>query len=247
MDKYLEARVEGMEAERSESPLFVAQESPSDYLKFADVYSPVNPMARRGRVVPPIVLKDFPHLMLHDSRRVMGVDVAWFGDDLTCLAFREGMHCTDIQRYSKQDTAQTTGVVVEAIGEFEPHEVVIDVTGGFGASVYDALRRQGLGVKCKITPVAYQSEPRSKRWRAANKRTEMYLIFQDLLMKGLVSLPPDELLLKALQYVRYSIDADGGKIRISPKDQIKKELMRSPDDADAVVMAYYSRPAMRVM
>ena len=74
----------------------------------------------------------------------------------------------------------------------------------------------------------------------------MYLIFQDLLLKGLVSLPPDEGLFKAMQYIRYAIEPDGGKIRIAPKKDTKKELMRSPDDADAVVMAFYSRPGLRV-
>jgi hypothetical protein len=246
LDEYLTQKAQAVDVEKLESPLSKPKETPMDYLKFADPYNPTNPMARKGRVVPPILLKGFPHLMLHDNRRTIGIDVAWYGDDQTCLAFREGMHVVDVQRYSKQDTAQTVGVAVGAVLEFEPEEVIIDVTGGFGANVYDGLKRQGLGLRCRITAVAFNGDPRSARWKAANKRTEMYLIFQELMMKGLVSLPPDEGLVKALQYVRYTIDSDGGKIRISPKVEIKKELGRSPDDADAVVMSFYSRPALRI-
>ena len=55
-----------------------------------------------------------------------------------------------------------------------------------------------------------------------------------------VALPRDDGLLSELASVRYKITGRG-QVRVEPKDEMRKRLGRSPDLADAVVLAFAPR------
>jgi hypothetical protein len=219
-----------------------------DFVNELDVFETesLDPLENRGRVNNPVSLSDYRWLLGGDGLRGIGVDVAYYGDDRTTQCFREGNHVVDFWSFVKADTVETTGYIVLAIREFKPDFICIDVTGGLGASVFDQLKHYGMQNVCRIEGVHFNEKPLSDRLKAYNRRAEMYLYIQEKFREGTISLPSDKDLIKELAYVRYKIVGDGGSIRIVPKDEIKKELGRSPDKADALVLAFSNRPAFNV-
>ncbi|MBA3584724.1 MAG: hypothetical protein H0W36_09410 [Gemmatimonadetes bacterium] len=68
-----------------------------------------------------------------------------------------------------------------------------------------------------------------------NRRSEAWFDFSELLPT--IDLDRDEQLAADLVAPRYSIDSRGRRV-VEPKDATKKRLGRSPDRADAVLMAF---------
>ena len=92
------------------------------------------------------------------------------------------------------------------------------------------------------------SDPTDARDRSGalsfvNVRAAAYWAFREALdpANGLdVALPPDRELRVELCAARWQVQAGG--VRIEPKDELVRRLGRSPDLADAVVMAWWNDP-----
>jgi hypothetical protein len=220
----------------------------ADYIDEEDVFDigSFDPLENRGRVNNPILIKE-SWLKGGDGQRGIGLDIAYYGSDSTVFAFREGMHVVDMWSFVKSDTVETTNIAGIAIKEFKPNFLNLDATGGLGAAVYDMMKHLGFSEICKIQPVIMNETPYSDRLRAFNKRAEMYLLLQEKFREGVITIPSDKDLIKELAHISYKITGDGGTIRISPKEEIKKELGRSPDRADALALAFYNRPTFRMI
>lgn len=236
---------EGLDTEPADEVYF--DRLAADFIDEEDVFDikSVDPLQNRGRVNKPISLDTIVWLKGLDGKKSVGVDVAYYGSDFTVLAFRDGMHIVDMWSFGKSDTVETMNYIGLAIREFRPETVVLDATGGLGAAVYDMCRHTGLTDICNIQPVIMNEKPYSDRLRPFNKRAEMYLLLQERFREGTITIPSDKELIKELAYVKYKITGDGGTIRIAPKEEIKRELGRSPDRADAVAMAFYARPSFQ--
>lgn len=119
--------------------------------------------------------------------------------------------------------------------------------GGVGTSPIDHLRRVlnaqvGMVSFGGLAPVPTPGETWSE-----NMRTAMYVRLARLLSFGLVDLPPDEqlreeLLAHELETRSKSVEEHGRRVRVTsvllcPKDKVKAKIGRSPDRADAVVLA----------
>ena len=66
---------------------------------------------------------------------------------------------------------------------------------------------------------------------------QAYWLFREDAEKGLIRMDiNDDVLNEELTSTRYN--ADGRKIKLEPKEDIKTRIGRSPDRADAVVMAF---------
>ena len=71
--------------------------------------------------------------------------------------------------------------------------------------------------------------------RFLNMRAQSHWAFRTALEKGRIALPRDELLLEEALSVEWQINS-AGKIQILGKELLRKELGRSPDRLDAVVI-----------
>jgi phage terminase large subunit len=83
------------------------------------------------------------------------------------------------------------------------------------------------------------SNPKDKE-RFSNLRAELYWNLREALNPDLeepIALPPDDELLMELSSVKYQIDSRG-RTKLEPKEDMKKRIGRSPDRADAVVLAF---------
>lgn len=170
------------------------------------------------------------------AARVLGVDVARFGDDASVIFPRQGMVAFQPQKLRNIDGVQGAGAVARKWADWGADAVFIDDTGGFGSSWIDNLRTLGRSP----IGVGFASKPNDQRYD--NKRAEMYFEAVEWIRRG-GQLPRDcPELIAAMTQTTYSFRGD--RLLLEPKDQIKTRLGYSPDDADAFVLTF-AQPAHR--
>ena len=171
--------------------------------------------------------------------RTVGVDVARTGADRTVYALRCGPVITELRRSVKEDTMVTTGRTKAILDADSSCTAVVDVIG-IGAGVVDRLREMGARVLAFNASRASRAVDSTREFHYVNKRSEAWWTMrQNLDPSGDPDycLPDDEMLLGDLSAPHWSVTSSG-KIQVESKDDIRKRLGRSPDDGDAVVMAY---------
>jgi len=171
--------------------------------------------------------------------RTVGVDVARTGSDRTVLALRKGPVITELRRYVKEDTMQTTGRVMGVLEADSSCTAVVDVIG-IGAGVVDRLREMHARVLAFNASRGSKAVDSTREFHYANRRSEAHWTLRQALDPSGdpdYCLPDDEMLLGDLSAPHWSVTSSG-RIQVESKDDIRKRLGRSPDDGDAVVMAY---------
>jgi len=176
-----------------------------------------------------------------DDLTEIGVDVARFGEDQTVLAMRHDWAIKELRKYQKHDTMEIASIVEAAARQGNP-KIVVDVIG-VGAGVYDYLRKNtSLQVEAFNAAERSDQRDRSGEFGFVNRRAEAWWRMRELLDPEFgepIALPPDDDLIGELVTPRYKLML-GGKIQVESKDDLRKpsRLGRSPDCADAVVMAF---------
>lgn len=174
----------------------------------------------------------------------MGVDVAQGGPDQTILAPRyDGWYppLVVVPGKNTPDGKTISGLVVQH--RYDNATVVVDLGGGWGG---DALKHLALN---NIDAVGYMGVKKSiartenKKHAFTNVRSEAYWRFREALdpnqeQGSTIALPKDSILVADLCAPKYKITSNG--IMITPKDEVKELLGRSPDRGDAVVMAWWA-------
>lgn len=172
---------------------------------------------------------------------VCGADVAREGSDQTVLALRFGDVLTELRRYSRQATTETTGRVTGVLSAHPGMRAVVDVIG-VGGGVVDQLRELRKPVTAFNASNSYSGRDRSGELGFLNMRSAAWWRLRELLDPGFdptIALPPDDQLTGDLTAGHWKVTA-AGKIQIESKDEIRKRIGRSTDAADAVVMAFWS-------
>ena len=170
------------------------------------------------------------------AARVLGVDVARFGDDASVIFPRQGLVAFAPQRFRNIDGTQGAGAVARKWQEWGADAVFIDDTGGWGASWIDNLRLLGH----YAIGVGFAGRPADPRYE--NKRTEMYFQAIEWIKAG-GALPDCPELVAALSQTTYSFRGD--RLLLEPKEQVKARLGYSPDDADALALTFAQPVARR--
>lgn len=167
--------------------------------------------------------------------KVIGVDVARFGDDASVLAPRQGIQMFPFKKWRNLDSTQGAGQVTRFWNDWGADACFIDGTGGFGAGWLDQIRALG---KSPID-VQFGGEAHDKA-RYYNKRTEMAFDFVQWIKRG-GALPDDGNLLAELTETTYAFKGD--RMLLEPKDMVKERLGFSPDEMDAC-MCTFAEPVM---
>lgn len=167
--------------------------------------------------------------------RIMGVDVARFGDDRTVVALNVNGKVSIIDSWGKKDTVHTVERIHNLAISNKVYEVRVD-EGNTGGSVIDYLRVK-MGYNYRVVAMNSSSKsPDPKRW--LNARAYWYDSLRTGMTFNRIQLPAHTDLEDELSAVRYKITAKNGALQIELKDEMKKRLNgRSPDFADAVVYA----------
>lgn len=160
--------------------------------------------------------------------KVLGVDVARFGDDRSVIQRRQGLVAFEPIVYDDIDNMELAGQVARVIHEWKPDAVFVDA--GRGEGVIDRLRM----LKHDVVEVNFGGKPNTARY--VNKRAEMWDDMAEWLRAG-GCIPNDPALKTDLCVPTYSMKS-GDKMEIEPKDKIKERGMKSPDLADALALTF---------
>jgi phage terminase large subunit len=168
-----------------------------------------------------------------DAPRVLGIDVARYGDDSSVIFRREGIRSLPILKYRNLDSTQGAGQVAHVWDDWQADAAFVDESGGFGAGWIDQLRQLGrapIGVQ-------FAGEAQNKT-RYFNRRAEMYLEAIQWVKRG-GALPESAELLSALTATTYCFKGD--RFLLEPKDDVKAKIGFSPDEADAFALTFAQR------
>jgi len=173
----------------------------------------------------------------------IGVDVARFGDDETVLAARVGLKHVRLDVYQGQDTMVTTGRTVamskELMKEFGKPKCIVKIDDdGVGGAVTDRLREIVREENLPIVVIdCHNGGVPDDKEHYEDWGTESWAQLRDLLKSNEIELIDDEDLVGQLSTRKYNITSKG-KIKLESKKEMKKRGLKSPDRADAVVLAF---------
>ncbi len=168
-----------------------------------------------------------------DAARVLGIDVARFGDDASVMAMRHGLQMLPFKKWRSVNSTQGAGQVSRAWNDWNADACFVDDTGGFGSGWIDQLRELGRSP----IPVQFAGAAHDPQ-RYYNKRTEMAFDFVEWIRRG-GALPEDSQLLAALTQTTYTFKGD--RLLLEPKDQVKIKIGASPDEMDAGMCTFAER------
>lgn len=164
--------------------------------------------------------------------RLLGVDPARFGKDMTALCERQGRCVKAPELFAKRDTMEVAGLVKQRL-DAGIDVAFIDVIG-VGAGVVDRLREMGYGDRIIAVNAGDSALDDSKY---ANKRAEMYGVLREWLKEQPAVLPDDDALQADLCAARYTYTSKS-QYKLESKDDLKKRLGRSPDRSDALALTF---------
>lgn len=161
--------------------------------------------------------------------KIIGVDVARYGDDWNAIAKRQGEILMPIVSFRGLDAMEVAAQVARHAAEWKPHAIMVD-GGGVGGPVIDRIRQLGYDV------VEVQFGGKATDPRFADKRMEMWASMRDWLRTA--SLPPDNQLVQELTGPTYTFADRNGKQRLESKDDMRARGLPSPDRADALACTF---------
>lgn len=172
--------------------------------------------------------------------KILGVDVARFGDDKSALVERKGRNAKLVKYLRGQDTMAITGTVINTIEqarkEGEPYDYVCVDGIGVGGGVVDRLKEQ----KYDVLDVNVAEKPRLEDCK--NLRAELWQRCKDWLAEGHVT----EEFRDDLISPQYSFDSNG-RLIIERKEDQKKRGLASPDIGDALCLTFYPLNPMKIV
>lgn len=163
------------------------------------------------------------------AARVLGVDVARFGDDASVICPRQGLVTFPMKVMRNVTSTVGAGQVARTWADWNVDACFIDNTGGYGAGWIDQL------IELKRTPIGVGFAEKAIDPRYFNRRAEMYFLGTEWVKRG-GCLPDDPELLEELSSITYTFKGDA--MLLEPKDVIKARLGRSCDKSDGWALTF---------
>lgn len=175
-----------------------------------------------------------------------GIDIA-AGGDRTVIVERRGMRAGRINAFRSADPMSTAGQLIECINEWNVQRVKVDVIG-VGWGLYGRIRELSsqhnpsgdTTHSAEVVPVNFAEKSNYPK-RYLNKRAEVWWTVgrekSRLNLWDLTILNDDAI--NELTTPKYEIMDSQGKIKVERKEEVIKRLRRSPDIADALLLAFY--------
>jgi len=173
------------------------------------------------------------------------------GGDKTVIALKYGNFVDELDKHGMITTSKGTGIVMNHMKNNPGCIAHIDIIG-VGAGVFDRVSedfnfQDGFDSADRVFAFHVQSKTdfvdENEVWEFKNLYSAAWWNLRQMLDpdKGedALILPNDSDLKQELMKFRYSVDSNG-RIYVLSKEKVKEELGRSPDCADAVVMACWS-------
>jgi len=159
-----------------------------------------------------------------------GLDVAGPGDDETVLVVRRGPDIVYQHGWREPDPR---GEVVAALAPYRDRLIVLNVdSAGIGYYMAQHLRDQGLNVR-----EVNVGESPSDGEKYRNLKAELYWGLRMRFQSGDVGGLVDDLAISQLASIRYGHNSRG-QVQIESKDDARKRGVKSPDRAEAIMLAF---------
>lgn len=180
---------------------------------------------------------------LHQQPTEIGVDVARFGDDFTSFHVRQGRSSRHHETHNGWDTVQNAYhckllCKEKAQPGEDPKSILMKIDDdGVGGGLTDILVADGYNVeRVNAGHAAIEEED------YPNRRSELWFNTAQRAYHGNVDFSrldkeSKKLLQIQLMQPKWKPNSAGQRV-VEPKEQTKKRLERSPDDADAMNLAY---------
>lgn len=178
----------------------------------------------------------------------LGCDIAREGDDSTVFCLMNGDNVFDFKDYQKLTTDVSADYIAlyaaDTAHPIDAPNIRVDAVG-VGAGTYDALRRNGLNVTAVLGGAA-PFERKGSIFKFNNLRSQMFWELAEKLRTGKLALPEHipERLVSDLTALTRTIKGDK-VIEVTPKNDLKRLIGRSPDWADALAYAAFDFPTQR--
>jgi hypothetical protein len=174
--------------------------------------------------------------------RILGVDVALFGDDASVIFPRQGLVAFPPKRYRNIEPHLGAGQLAVTWRDWDADAVFVDSTGGYGHAWMSALKLMGRSP----IGVGFSESPNDSQF--LNKRAEIYFNAAEWVKAG-GQLPPATVpgmaeLAAAMTQTTYTAKRD--KLVLEPKELIKDRIGYSPDDADGFCLTFSHPVAPRI-
>lgn len=175
----------------------------------------------------------------------LGVDVGG-GQDLTVIRERCGPVVGRRWTVNTDDSELIVDEIMRAVDETQATSVKVDF-GGIGFGVVGSLRRRLAGRPVEVVAVEFGASAGDAA-KYINARAEMWWQARDAVKASAwwlgasgadgVALVDDRTVADLTEHRWF--EARDGRIQLESKDQVRKRLGRSPDDGDALVLAFYT-------
>ena len=167
--------------------------------------------------------------------KVMGVDIARFGDDSTVFVVRQGPKLVDFKVFKGLDTMEVATKVAEYNGIHQTSRIFIDSIG-VGAGTYDRCKQLGLKVS-EVVVSNKSTEPNVY----SNLRSQLWGKMREWLQNG-ADLPffakeKETNLASQLSAMEFAYN-NKMQIQLLSKKDLKKMGHPSPDIADALALTF---------
>lgn len=173
---------------------------------------------------------------------IWGLDVARKGSNKTVLTRRAGRRLIEQRVWSKLDTVQVCGRVVNMYDEAKefnnsPASICVDIIGT-GSGVYDRLSELGL----PVIGVHSGSESSYKDVHL-NYRMDLWCAMKEW-FEDCPSIPDDSDLVAQLSSVT-TVFSSSGRMRMMSKDEMVSSSIESPDKADSLMLTFADRNILK--
>jgi len=171
---------------------------------------------------------------------IIGVDVARFGDDASCLVFRKGRDArtTEPIMLRNVDTMTLASRVADAFSQYHADAIFVD-GGGVGGGVVDRLRQLHVPVFDVQFGGKSDRTDMDETMRSANKRSEIWHSMRKWLEVG--CLPAEGVIRQQyrdeLPAPEYGFNVRD-EIQLERKEDMKRRGVASPDLADALALTF---------
>ncbi len=176
------------------------------------------------------------------GNRVLGCDVARFGDDKSVIAQFDGNNFDYMKFYEGLRTNEFADKIIThaSARHISADKIGVDVVG-LGAGTVDSLFEKNWRVKEIISGAAAKKIINDEGYKFNNLRSQMWWYAREELRKGEIRVDKmNDLLFEDLTAPKYEISGDK-EIKIESKKITKKRIGRSPDLGDAFVYANWIR------
>ncbi len=165
-----------------------------------------------------------------EGELIAGLDVGGPGEDETALCLRRGPRIVKLMAWTQADP---WGAVVAALNPYKRELKAINVDAvGIGDGMAKHLRNEGFPVNF----VNVGSAPWDKK-RFSNLKGEIYWQLRERARTGELAGLTDEKAIAQLVSIRYS-HSPRGLVTIETKEAARKRGVKSPDRAEAIILAF---------